>query len=146
MTGINGKKASQLPCALSHIIVGQQGARPLIIRFRLPGFHWRFRHVANRLPPLGMACLAVRGVRVTLAKGTGMIPVPAGALASPPLHATFSPEPGTLERSGDLLALAPRLPRPDGDACSLRWFQRRRFLARHFRVHLGCAAERAGAG
>ena len=40
----------------------------------------------------------------------------------------------------DLLVLAPCLPRPDGDACSQRWFYLLRFLARHFRVHLGCIA------
>ncbi|MDN4059241.1 glycosyltransferase [Massilia sp. YIM B02769] len=44
-------------------------------------------------------------------------------------------------RAGDLLVLAPCLPRPDGDAASLRWFHLLRFLARHYRVHLGCRAD-----
>lgn len=41
----------------------------------------------------------------------------------------------------ELLVLAPCLPRPDGDAASLRWYQLLRFLGRHFRVHLGCSAD-----
>ena len=41
----------------------------------------------------------------------------------------------------ELLVLAPCLPRPDGDAASLRWYQLLRFLACHFRVHLGCSAD-----
>lgn len=42
---------------------------------------------------------------------------------------------------GDLLVLAPCLPRPDGDACSVRWFHMLRILARDYRVHLGCCAD-----
>ena len=42
---------------------------------------------------------------------------------------------------GDLLMLAPCLPRLDGDACSLRWFHLLRFLARYYRVHLGCSTD-----
>lgn len=41
----------------------------------------------------------------------------------------------------DLLVLAPSLPRADGSAHSLRWFHMLRYLARHFRVHLGCVAD-----
>jgi len=41
----------------------------------------------------------------------------------------------------ELLVLAPCLPRPDGDAVSLRWYHLLRFLARHFRVHLGCSTD-----
>ncbi|MEW6371261.1 MAG: glycosyltransferase [Pseudomonadota bacterium] len=46
----------------------------------------------------------------------------------------------------DLLMLAPCLPRPDGNAQSLRWFHMLRFLARHYRVHLGCVADPAREG
>lgn len=46
----------------------------------------------------------------------------------------------------DLLMLAPCLPRPDGSAHSLRWFHMLRYLARHFRVHLGCVADPARDG
>lgn len=52
------------------------------------------------------------------------------------VHAAAPPAAGV-----ELLVLAPCLPRPDGDACSLRWFHLLRFLARHFRVHLGCRAD-----
>lgn len=48
--------------------------------------------------------------------------------------------PGT-PAGAELLVLAPCLPRPDGDAVSLRWYHLLRFLARHFRVHLGCSAD-----
>lgn len=46
----------------------------------------------------------------------------------------------------DLLLLAPCLPRPDGGAHSLRWFHMLRYLARHYRVHLGCVADPARDG
>lgn len=49
--------------------------------------------------------------------------------------------PASPAAGAELLVLAPCLPRPDGDAASLRWFQLLRFLARHFRVHLGCSAD-----
>ena len=46
----------------------------------------------------------------------------------------------------DLLMLAPCLPRPDGKAHGLRWFHMLRYLARRFRVHLGCVADPARDG
>ena len=52
----------------------------------------------------------------------------------------------SLTPARDLLILAPCLPRPDGSAQSLRWFHMLRFLARHFRVHLGCVADPAREG
>lgn len=55
------------------------------------------------------------------------------------MNASIPSLPGS--RLGDLLVLAPCLPRPDGDARSVRWFHMLRFLARHYRVHLGCRAD-----
>lgn len=46
----------------------------------------------------------------------------------------------------ELLMLAHCLPRPDGDGHSLRWFHMLRYLARHYRVHLGCVADPARDG
>ena len=52
----------------------------------------------------------------------------------------------SLMHTRDLLLLAPCLPRPDGGAQSLRWFHMLRYLARRFRVHLGCVADPAREG
>lgn len=51
-----------------------------------------------------------------------------------------------LLRQRDLLMLTPCLPRPDGHASSRRWYHMLRFLARHFRVDLGCIADPAADG
>jgi len=61
------------------------------------------------------------------------------ALSPCPESAARTGQPGA--PAGDLLVLAPCLPRPDGDARSVRWFHLLRFLARHYRVHLGCVAD-----
>ena len=55
------------------------------------------------------------------------------------MNARFAP--AGIPAGAELLVLAPCLPRPDGDAASLRWYHLLRFLARHFRVHLGCSAD-----